>query len=52
MHHAYSRSQKKVLMHSTVARLNLYPGMLAGFLTNHSLHFAGEQDTCTSGTTL
>ena len=42
MYPAYSRSQKKI---PTVARLNLYPGMLASFSTNHSLHFAGEQDT-------
>ncbi len=46
MHHAYSRSPKiiKNLVHAQHCGMILYPGMLACFSTDHSLHFAGEQD--------
>ena len=45
MHHAYSRSPK--IPYAQHYSMTLYP---ACFSTNHSLYFAGEQDT--SGTTL
>ena len=47
MYHAYSRTPIIVtnLAHAQHCGMTLYPGMLVCFSTNHSLHFASEQDT-------
>ena len=46
IHHTYSK-----IPYAQHCSMTLYSGIFACFSTNHSLHFAGEQDT-SDGTTL